>query len=62
MSRIEACRRAMKAAEAEYVLAARARAERPGAREAEARYHEKLESLVAAYDTMRMVSPRAATF
>lgn len=58
MSRIETCRRAMKEAEAEYVLAARARAERPDTREVEARYRETLESLIAAYDTMRMVSPR----
>lgn len=58
MSRIEACRRAMKEAEAAYVLAARSLADRPGAREAEARYHERLESLVAAYDAMRMISPR----
>lgn len=63
MTRIEECRRAMKDAEAAYVQAARERFEgaRRGSREVETRYHEKLESLVAAYDSMRLASPRHST-
>ena len=59
MTRIEECRRAMKEAETAYVLAARAYFEGPmkGTRDAAARYHAAMESMVAAYDAMRLTSP-----
>lgn len=58
-SRIEVVRRAMKDAEAEFREAAKARESKPGPH-TEARYHEKLETLIAAYDAVRMIDPRHA--
>lgn len=56
-SRVETVRRAMKDAEAAFREAARERDARPGPH-TQSRYQERLETLIAAYDAVRLVDPR----